>query len=91
MVKKWIENRFLPKDYQLVLYQEYFECTQGSWTVNAYNGEFLCLQLRCNMVEMEEQQIARYLNGLNEKIRDAITLHEMHTLVDAQSLAMKVE
>jgi hypothetical protein len=42
--------------------------------VSAYTKEFLCLQARCNLNENEEQQVARYVNGLNYSVQDYLSM-----------------
>jgi hypothetical protein len=41
---------------------------QEDRTVSEYTEDFLRLQVRCNLAETEDQQVARYVNGLNDAI-----------------------
>jgi hypothetical protein len=42
--------------------------------VSAYTEEFLRLQARCNLNENEDQQVARYMNGLNYSVQDYLAM-----------------
>jgi hypothetical protein len=39
-----------------------------------YIEEFLRLQARCNLNENEDQQVARYVNGLNYSVQDYLAM-----------------
>ena len=56
-----------------------------------YTEEFLRLQVRCNLAETEDQQVARYINGLNEVIRDKLVMQSIWSIDQAQALALKAE
>nr|GEV65539.1 hypothetical protein [Tanacetum cinerariifolium] len=58
-MKRMIKGRFSLLDTEQILYQQYHTCLQGKRTVADYTGEFLMLQARCNLREMEEQSAAR--------------------------------
>jgi hypothetical protein len=65
-----LKARFLPADYEQILFTEFQNFSQGNRSVSEYTEEFLRLQIRCNLAETEDQQVARYINGLTEVIRD---------------------
>ena len=56
-----------------------------------YTEEFLRLQVRCNLAETEDQQVARYINGLTEVIRDQLVMQQIWSIDQAQTLALKAE
>ncbi|XP_057469681.1 uncharacterized protein LOC130758770 [Actinidia eriantha] len=90
-MRKLMEERFLPPDYQQELFRQYQECRQGVRTSEAYTEEFYRLSARNNLPESEDQQIARFVNGLRVAIRDQVSLHTLYSLNEAVTLAKKVE
>ncbi|WVZ90253.1 hypothetical protein U9M48_036569 [Paspalum notatum var. saurae] len=48
-------------------------------------------KVRCNLAETEDQQVARYINGLNEIIRDKLVMQQIWSIDQAQALALKAE
>ncbi|GFZ18991.1 hypothetical protein Acr_27g0007300 [Actinidia rufa] len=90
-MRRLMEERFLPPDYQQELFRQYQECRQGVRTSEAYTEEFYRLSARNNLPESEDQQIARFVNGLRVAIRDQVSLQTMYSLNEAVTLAKKVE
>ncbi|XP_057473975.1 uncharacterized protein LOC130762303 [Actinidia eriantha] len=90
-MRKLMEERFLPPDYQQELFRQYQECRQGVRTSEAYTEEFYRLSARNNLPESEDQQISRFINGLRVAIRDQVSLHTLYSLNKAVTLAKKVE
>nr|GEV37915.1 hypothetical protein [Tanacetum cinerariifolium] len=56
-----------------------------------YTGEFSRLQSRCNLREMDEQFVARYISGLNSSIQERLSLMPIWFVDQAQNMAMKAE
>ncbi|GFS34365.1 hypothetical protein Acr_00g0033580 [Actinidia rufa] len=90
-MRKLMEERFLPPDYQQELFKQYQECRQGIRTSEAYMEEFYRLSARNNLPESEDQQIAKFVNGLRVAIRDQVFLQTLYSLNEAMTLAKKVE
>ncbi|XP_035547276.1 uncharacterized protein LOC108991242 [Juglans regia] len=90
-MKRLMRARFLPPDYEQLLYQQYQNCRQGIRSINEYTEEFYRLNSRNNLSETEGQQVARYIGGLRITIQDKVTLHTVWTLSEAVNLAMKIE
>lgn len=90
-MKRLIRARFLPPDYEQLLYQQHQNCRQGSRSINEYTEEFYRLNSRNNLSETEGQQVARYIGGLSIAIQDKVTLHTVWTLSEVVNLAMKIE
>ena len=47
--------------------------------------------MRCNLTETGDQQVARYLNGLNEVISDKLVMQQIWSIDQAQALALKAK
>ncbi|GFY91567.1 hypothetical protein Acr_07g0017630 [Actinidia rufa] len=90
-MRRLMEERFLPPDYQQELFRQYQECRQGVRTSEAYTEEFYRLSARNNLPESEDQQIARFVNGMRVAIRDQVSLQTLYSLNEAVTLAKKVE
>lgn len=90
-MKRMLKNRYLPLDFDQVLFQRYHNCKQGNRSVDEYTTEFYRLASRNDLVESDSQQAARFISGLKYKIQDRIALQTAHTLGDAVRLALRAE
>ncbi|XP_047979023.1 uncharacterized protein LOC125220938 [Salvia hispanica] len=90
-MKALLKARFLPADYEQLLYLQFHNCVQGNQAVSEYTEEFLRLQVRCNLYENEDQQVARYVNGLNDSIQERLGIQQIWSIDQAQTLALKAE
>lgn len=86
-LKAW----FLQPDYQQCLYRLYHQCQQRERTVRDYAEEIYQLNARTNIVETEDQQVVRFVRGLQESIQDRFSLQPVWKLSDAVNLAQRVE
>ncbi|KAM2953124.1 hypothetical protein FF1_031539 [Malus domestica] len=73
-MQSMLRDRFLPRNYEQVLFEKYHGCVQGTRSVQEYSQEFFNLAARNRLIESLLQQTARYLHGLNANIRDRIGL-----------------
>lgn len=53
--------------------------------------EFKQLTLKCNLVELEENTITRFIGGLNPSITILVQLQSYWTITDIINLSLKVE
>ncbi|XP_020694320.1 uncharacterized protein LOC110108147 [Dendrobium catenatum] len=69
----------------------YQQCHQGQRSINAYTEEFYRLSAHNNLLETENQLVARYTAGLKEAIQDKLELNSVRFLSQAANFALKVE
>jgi len=90
-MKRLLKARFLPPDFEQRLFQQYQECRQGGRTIQAYVDDFYRLSARNDLMETEDQQVARFIGGLRVAIQDKVSMHPVFTLNQAVSLATRAE
>eukprot|EP00253_Pinus_taeda_P024568 PITA_24568 len=96
-IKKWarmeakLKEKFLPKDYQIMLYRQVQNLKQRGMTVKEFTEEFYKLNLRAGYVEDAPEKTARFVNGLRGKILDEIGILSPQTLDEAYQFALKAE
>lgn len=90
-MKQYMMERFLPENYEQILYKMYIECAQGKRTVTEYTAEFLRFSERNDLEETENQKVARYISGLKDSIQEKMGLQTVWTVQEASSLALKAE
>ena len=67
-----LKARFLPPNYVQNNYTLLHHLTQGSMSVEEYTREFEKLLIKCDLQEVEEQTIVRYLGGLDPKYAQVV-------------------
>ncbi|XP_020887735.1 uncharacterized protein LOC110230088 [Arabidopsis lyrata subsp. lyrata] len=90
-MKQLMMERFLPEDYEQILYKMYIDCIQGKRSVTEYTAEFLRFSERNDLGETENQKVARYISGLKGSIQEKMGLQTVWTVQEASSLALKAE
>ncbi|XP_059429202.1 uncharacterized protein LOC132163019 [Corylus avellana] len=90
-MKRLLKPRFLPPDFEQRLFQQYQECRQGGRTIQAYVDDFYRLSARNDLMETEDQQVARFIGGLRVAIQDKVSMHPVFTSNEAVSLATRAE
>eukprot|EP00253_Pinus_taeda_P018136 PITA_18136 len=96
-IKKWarmeakLKEKFLPKDYYIMLYRQVQNLKQRGMTVIEFTEEFYKLNLRAGYVEDTSEKTARFVNGLRGEILDEIGILSPQTLDEAYQFALKAE
>ncbi|XP_031402539.1 uncharacterized protein LOC116212098 [Punica granatum] len=90
-IKRELKKKFLPASYKQDIFSRLYNFKQEELTVEEYTAEFEHLMMKCDIVEPEEQTIARYLGGLRSEIRNVVQLQPYWTFEDVCKLAVRVE
>ena len=91
-MKKKLMAKFLPVQFRQEAFIEYHNFKQsGGMLVEEFTSEFDRLRLRCDVIEEEEETIARYLAALKPEIADVVHLQQYLSYNDVCRLARKVE
>eukprot|EP00253_Pinus_taeda_P020127 PITA_20127 len=96
-IKKWarmeekLKEKFLPKDYQIMLYRQVQNLKQIGMTVKEFTEEFYKLNLQAGYVEDTLEKKTRFVNGLRGEILDEIGILSPQTLDEAYQFALKEE
>jgi len=97
MVQTWakmrrlLQAKYLPPDYEQILFQQYQDCRQGNRTVQAYIEEFHKLSSCNNLSETDAQQVNRFVGGLRLTIQNRVSMQTIYSLNEAINLATKAE
>eukprot|EP00253_Pinus_taeda_P016521 PITA_16521 len=86
-----LKEKFLPKDYQIMLYIQVQNLKQRGMTVTEFTEEFYKLNLRAGYVEDTSEKTPRFVNGLRGEILDEIGILSPQTLDEAYQFALKAE
>eukprot|EP00268_Persea_americana_P003471 TRINITY_DN11052_c0_g1_i2.p1 TRINITY_DN11052_c0_g1~~TRINITY_DN11052_c0_g1_i2.p1 ORF type:complete len:131 (-),score=20.45 TRINITY_DN11052_c0_g1_i2:332-724(-) len=84
IMKKRLEDKFLPSDYIDSFNSELCNLQQGSMTVDEYTHKFHELCIRCKTNEDDRLMVTRYQERLRPDIQDKLAVFDFAT-VDAIS------
>lgn len=83
--------RFLPANFEQILYQQYHHCQQGHRSINKNTKEFYRLGAQVNLNENEGQLGIRYMAGLIIPIQEKIELSPVWSLSDTINLSSRLK
>ena len=89
-MKRVMRKRYVPTSYNRTMRQKLQGLSQGNLTVEEYYKEMEMALVKANIEEESKDTMARFLNGLNPKIRD-VELQEYVALDDLLHRALRVE
>jgi len=90
-MKAKIKSWFLPPSYLQDSYFQLHNLIQGSISVEEYTREFKKLLTECDIQELKDQTIVRYLGGHDPKYCSIVELEQYATFDKVRVLAHKVE
>ncbi|XP_031398394.1 uncharacterized protein LOC116208956 [Punica granatum] len=90
-MKRELKKKFVPASYKQDIFSRLYNFKQEELTVEEYTAEFEHLMMKCDLVEPEEQTIARYLGGLRSEIRNVVQLQLYWTFENVCKLVVRVE
>ncbi|XP_039140401.1 uncharacterized protein LOC120277608 [Dioscorea cayenensis subsp. rotundata] len=90
-MKRELKRRFLPESYRQDSYLKLHNFKQNDLSVEEYTAEFDYLMIKCDVVEPQEQTIARFLGGLRTEVGNMVQLQPYWTYSDVCKLAMRIE
>jgi hypothetical protein len=86
-----MKDKFIPKDYQITLFQRMQNLRQKLMSVKEYTEEFYKLNIRAGHHESDDEKVAKYMNGLRYKIQDEMSMMTIQMVEDAYHMDLKAE
>jgi hypothetical protein len=96
-IKSWIKLRkrmkekYVPRTYLQDKYMKMTSLKQGARSVEEYIQEFEELTMVCGLVEEKEQKMARFLNGLEYKLRSQLEVQTCPSYDELCKYALRLE
>jgi hypothetical protein len=90
MVEK-MKSKFIPKDYQINLFQRMQNLRQKGMTVKEYTEKFYRINIKEGHRESDDEKFARYMNGLRYEIQYEMSMVTMRNVEDSYQIALKDE
>ncbi|XP_058222520.1 uncharacterized protein LOC131332354 [Rhododendron vialii] len=91
-MKLKLDEKFLPLDYSHSLYQKFHRLRHhNEQSVADYTKQFYKLWSRINLMETDDQLVARYTSGLKLNLQGELMMHPIHSLEEAYQMALKAE
>ncbi|KAH7850581.1 hypothetical protein Vadar_000176 [Vaccinium darrowii] len=73
------------------MYQRLQNLWQNTRSVDDYTTEFFQLVGKTDLTETEDQQIARYVDGLHQQFQDELNMCDLYSVSDAHQRALSLE
>ena len=84
-----MRGKFVPKDFEISLFQQMQNLKQKVMIVREYTEEFYKINLRARDVEDTVEKVARYLNGLRYDIQDELSMVNPTGIEEAYQYALR--
>jgi hypothetical protein len=78
-----MKDKFIPKDYQITLFQRMHNLRQKLMSVKEYTKEFYKINIREGHWENDDEKAVRYMNGLRYDIQDEMSMMTIWSVEDA--------
>ena len=80
---KLLKVKFMPSDYQQILFRDYQNLRQKDLSISAFTEEVLKLQIRAYLQEDDEHAAARYVNALRFELQYELALIKVISMEEA--------
>jgi len=90
-MKERLKEKYLPIDYEQMMFEEMLQLRQGSLSVDQFTDCFHELTVRSKVVETEQQTLARYRTGLRNDLRKEMWTARLINVEEAYQLALHIE
>jgi hypothetical protein len=90
-MKERLKEKYLPIDYEQMMFEEMLQLRQGTLTVEQYTDKFHELTVRSKIIETDQQTLARYRNGLHGELYKEMLIARLITVEEAYQLALRIE
>lgn len=90
-LRKQLRKRFVSSTYKQNQYVKWSTFKQGNLSIEDFIKEFEKLSIVCEIDELEEQKLGRFLGGLNNEIREKVEIYPYLTFEEACKLALKID
>ncbi|KAJ0095419.1 hypothetical protein Patl1_15534 [Pistacia atlantica] len=90
-MKERLKEKYLPIDYEQMMFEEMLQLRQGTLTVDQYTDRFHELTVCSKVLENEQQTLACYHTGLRNDLRKEMLNARLLNVNEAYQLALQVE
>jgi len=90
-MKERLKEKYLPIDYEQMMFEEMLQLKQGSLSIDQFTDRFHELTVRSRVVETEQQSLARYRTGLYNDLRKEMWTARLINVEEAYQLALRIE
>ena len=70
--KEQLKEKYLPIDYEQMMFEEMLQLRQGSLSIDQFTDRFHELTIHSKIMETKKQTLARYRTGLYSELRKEI-------------------
>ena len=90
-LKKEMQKKNLPYNYDQLMFQKLQSLRQGSRTVDEYATEFFKMINRVEVRDSEKQLVMRFIGGLRQQIQFTLNLFQPQSLSEAHQQTITIE
>jgi hypothetical protein len=86
-----MKAKFIPRYYQITLFIRMQNLRQKLMTVKEYTEEFYRMNIRAGHRESNDENVAKYMNGLRYEIQDEMSIMTIRMVEDDYQMSLKAE